>query len=76
MLPQGPHSVLATNLPARARYNFCGQRLKMPTTITGQNGAVIEQTTKIAISGCHKHKSKTKAKHNHAKRRKPRNGKH
>ena len=28
VLPQGPHSVLATNLPARARYNFCGQRLR------------------------------------------------
>lgn len=26
--------------------------LDMPTTITGQNGAVIKQTTKIAVEGC------------------------
>jgi hypothetical protein len=33
--------------------------LSMPTTITGQNGAVIKQTTKIAVAGCpHAHKAK------------------
>jgi uncharacterized repeat protein (TIGR01451 family) len=26
--------------------------LLMPTTITGQNGAVVQQTTKIAVTGC------------------------
>ncbi|MGH2864522.1 MAG: hypothetical protein ACRDJX_04650 [Solirubrobacteraceae bacterium] len=31
--------------------------LAMPTTITGQNGAVIKQTTKIAVEGCHMVKS-------------------
>ncbi len=30
----------------------------MPTTITGQNGAVVEQATKIAVEGCAKPKSK------------------
>lgn len=33
--------------------------LNMPTALTGQNGAVIKQTTKIAVSGCPKAK-KTK----------------
>jgi hypothetical protein len=31
-------------------------QLLMPTTITGQNGAVVTQTTKIAITGCPKAK--------------------
>jgi hypothetical protein len=33
------------------------QPLSMPTTITGQNGAVIKQTTKIAVDGCNAVKS-------------------
>ncbi len=38
--------------------------LLMPTTITGQNGAVIKQTTKIAVTGCPKvRKAHQKAKH-------------
>ncbi len=53
VLPEGPHSVLGTNLPAKARGSMCGQSLAMPTTITGQNGAVIKQSTKIAVAGCH-----------------------
>jgi uncharacterized repeat protein (TIGR01451 family) len=42
--------------------------LAMPTTITAQNGAVINQTTKIAVTGCAKvvkaKTKKTKAKKN------------
>jgi hypothetical protein len=49
VLPQGPHSVLAAN------GNLCLGTLKMPTTITGHNGAVVKQTTTIAVSGCPKH---------------------
>ncbi len=52
VLPQGPHSVLATDIPAKAKGNMCGQSLVMPTTITAQNGAVITQTTKVAVMGC------------------------
>ena len=52
VLPQGPHSVLATNIPAKARGSLCGLSLTMPTTITAQSGAVIKQTTKIGVSGC------------------------
>jgi hypothetical protein len=36
--------------------------LLMPTTMTAQNGAVIHQTTKIAVTGCAKVKAKAKAK--------------
>ncbi len=36
------------------------QPLLMPTTLTGQNGAVIKQTTKIAVTGCPKVKKKAK----------------
>ena len=51
VLPEGPHSALGAYLPSGS-YDLCGQKLMMPTTITGQNGAVIEQGTKIAIEGC------------------------
>jgi hypothetical protein len=46
VLPEGPHSALAAN------DNLCKTRLNMPTAITGQNGAVIKQRTRIAVSGC------------------------
>jgi hypothetical protein len=40
--------------------------LQMPTTITAQNGAVLKQTTKIAVTGC----AKAKAAKHKARRRK------
>ncbi len=52
VLGEGPHSILAADLPARARGSMCGQRLQMPTAITAQNGALQAQTAKIAVSGC------------------------
>jgi hypothetical protein len=61
-LPQGPGHVLATDIPTKAKGSLCGQSLVMPTTITGQNGAVITQTTKIAVTDCPKIKKKAKAK--------------
>jgi hypothetical protein len=61
-LPEGPHSALTTALPAKAKGDLCGSGLIMPTTITGQNGAVITQSTKIAVSGCPKAKPKKKVK--------------
>jgi hypothetical protein len=59
-LPEGPYSVLATNIPAKAKGNLCGQSLAMPTTLTGQNGTVIKQTTKIVTPGCPKARIKSK----------------
>ncbi|HEY5343055.1 MAG TPA: hypothetical protein VIJ66_05290 [Solirubrobacteraceae bacterium] len=51
-LPEGPHSILGTNLPASANYSLCGQHLTIPTIITAQNGKQIKQTTKLAVTGC------------------------
>jgi hypothetical protein len=62
-LPEGPYSALAANLPASAKGSFCGRALKLPTAFTGQDGAVIHQSTKITVSGCARHKS-AKAKPN------------
>ncbi|HEX3511164.1 MAG TPA: hypothetical protein VHT27_08710 [Solirubrobacteraceae bacterium] len=45
-LPTGPHSALA------AYGSFCGRALVMPTTITGQNGSVLKQSTHVSVSGC------------------------
>jgi hypothetical protein len=50
-LPERSNSALAT-LTAKG---LCGsQSLSMPTTIVGQNGARVTQTTKVAITGCPK----------------------
>jgi hypothetical protein len=59
VLPEGPHSALA------AFGNLCKSKLKMPTAITGQNGAVIRQTTRIAVAGCPKHKKARRARTRH-----------
>lgn len=53
VLPEGPHSALAS--PSGS---LCGQNLVMPTTITGQNGAVKNQNTIIGVTGCGKPKVK------------------
>jgi hypothetical protein len=80
VLPQGPNSALATNVPASAQYSLCGARLSMPTELVAQNGLVIHQSTPIGVTGCAKKKALTRAqklaaalkachkKHNHAKR--------
>jgi hypothetical protein len=71
VLPQGPFSALAANLPKTAKGSFCGQKLAMPTLFTAQNGAVIKQSTPIAVTGCAKAKPKKKAvKKKHGKKTK------
>ncbi len=55
-LPQGPLSALASN------GNLCKGELAMPTILTAQNGLVIRQSTKIAVTGCPKAKKKAKRK--------------
>jgi hypothetical protein len=46
-LPEGPHSVLGA--PGG---KFCTASLVMPTIMRGQNGALVEQRTKVAVTGC------------------------
>jgi hypothetical protein len=46
VLPAASNSALAAN------GNLCADKLVMPTTLTAQNGAVIKQDTKIAVTGC------------------------
>jgi hypothetical protein len=55
-LPQGKFSALAANA------NLCNSKLLMPTEFTAQNGAVFKQSTKIAVTGCGKHKLTRKQK--------------
>lgn len=45
-LPTGPHSALAAN------GNLCANKLTMPTTMVGQNGATFKQTTTIKVRNC------------------------
>jgi len=66
-LPEGKYSILGTYLPVKDNYDLCGHKLVMPTEIVGQNGAVIRQSTAIAVTGC-KPAKKTKPKKAKAKR--------
>lgn len=62
-LPQGKKSALG------AVGNLCKKPLRMPTTITGQNGKVLRQKTRIAVAGCpHKHKHKRHHRHHHKRK--------
>jgi hypothetical protein len=54
VLDEGPHSALAANLPRSAGRSMCGQSLAMPVAITAQDGSVLKQTTRIAVSDCPK----------------------
>jgi hypothetical protein len=64
-LPEGPYSALT------ALGNLCtAKNLTMPTELTGQNGAQITQSTKIAVTGCPKARHiKQKRRKKHASRR-------
>ena len=55
-LPEGKFSALAAN------GNLCKSALKMPTEFVAQNGAVIHQSTPIAVTGCPKAKTASKAR--------------
>jgi hypothetical protein len=63
-LPQGKFAALNTNLPEKDHGNLCGQNLKMPTEFVAQNGAKINESTKISVTGC---KKVVKKKKKHAK---------
>ena len=61
-LPRGKYSALTANVPAKANYSLCGQKLTMPTAFTAQDGAVIHQSTPISVTGCAKKKAAKKSK--------------
>lgn len=73
-VPDQPVSSFELSLPAgqfsalSGFGNLCKEKLNMPTIFNAQNGAEIKRTTKIAVAGCKKKKTK-KAK------RKPARGK-
>jgi hypothetical protein len=69
-LPVGKFSALAANLPAKANHSFCGQTLKMPTEFLAQNGAKINESTAIGVTGCGKVKKAKNKKHKKAKPKK------
>ena len=57
-LPEGPYSALTAN-----GANLCkAGTLTMPTELLAQNGAVIHQSTRLAVTGCPKKKPKPRAK--------------
>jgi hypothetical protein len=63
-IPTGHNSEFTTNLPPKAKYNLCGQKLVMPTLFKAQNGLETHQNTNITITGCKKPKHN---KHHHNK---------
>lgn len=64
-LPDVPFDSFSLTLPARANSalsgngNFCKGKMRMPTTIVGQNGKKVTQRTKLTVLGC-KHNKKAK----------------
>jgi hypothetical protein len=52
VLPAGPHGVLTPNVPESKRFSLCGETLVMPTTMIAQNGARIDQETRVQVTGC------------------------
>jgi hypothetical protein len=66
-LPEGPYSALAAPL------GLCKTKLAMPTEFVAQNGVVLHQTTKIAVTGCPKaRRAPKKHRHKHSGRAKGR----
>ncbi len=69
-LPEGPYSALTT------AGNLCtAKKLTIPTEFIAQNGAELKQTTKIAVTGCPKHKKATKKKARKGTKHKHKRGK-
>ncbi len=61
-LPEGPHSALTTNLPLKDHYNLCAQQLMIPTQLTGQNGASLNENVRVSVQGCRAVKASKRTK--------------
>ncbi len=61
-LPAGPYSAFT------AIGNLCKSRLTMPTVLTAQNGAAIDQNTRIAVTGCPKARAARSARKAHGRK--------
>jgi hypothetical protein len=67
-VPDVPFSLFELTFPEReypaltANGNLCKGSLVMPTEMVGQNGMVLDQSTKIAVTGCPKAKKDTHKK--------------
>ena len=55
-VPAGEYSEFGSNLPHES-YDFCGQKLKMPTLFKAQNGLEIHEETPVSVTGCSKAKT-------------------
>ncbi len=83
-VPDVPFSDFELTLPQReypaltGNGNLCKGTLLMPTEFVGQDGAKINQNTKISVTGCPKektaHKNKKKAKRKSKKKRERKKG--
>lgn len=51
-VPSGQYSEFGASLPESANYNFCGQKLIMPTRMRASNGLVINENKAVEIEGC------------------------
>jgi hypothetical protein len=50
-LPTGEYSEFGANL-GEGKYDFCGQKLTVPTEFKAQNGLEIHEETPVTITGC------------------------
>ena len=66
-VPTGPYSEFGVNLPPKDNYDFCGQKLTLPTLFKASNGTEIHQNTPVTITGCPRKHKNTSKKHSNKK---------
>jgi hypothetical protein len=81
-VPDVPFSQFELTFPEReypaltANGNLCKGKLIMPTEMVGQNGMVLDQSTKISVTGCPKAKKVGHKKKRKRGKRRSKGGKH